>query len=190
MCERDVNVPKAEADRLDSRALKVRQGERRLQSQELRAKRAAFLEAERRRKEAEAADKLEEARRQSEREAAEREAREAAYCISLLGEVEVQTTAPNTLLKRSGGVERLVQGRQAQGVGRTQRVEALVESAEGAMEEVGQLAGGMDTLPLLWRALGQEGQTLAAQSAPREDPTAPPSPSSLLMDELELQHWL
>ncbi|KAL6753530.1 hypothetical protein V8C86DRAFT_454119 [Haematococcus lacustris] len=47
----------AEADRLDSRALKVRQGERRLQSQELRAKRAAFLEAERRRKEAEAADK-------------------------------------------------------------------------------------------------------------------------------------
>jgi len=78
----------ADAERMDLRALQARQAESRVQDAELRARRAAFLEAERQRKEAEAAQSMAQARQRAEQEAAKRAAEEAAYAAAQAKEAE------------------------------------------------------------------------------------------------------
>ncbi|GBF91896.1 hypothetical protein Rsub_05001 [Raphidocelis subcapitata] len=67
----------ADAARFDPSALQSRQQESRVQGRELRERRRAFLEEERRRKEAEAAKRLEEAKRRAAEEAEARAAQRA-----------------------------------------------------------------------------------------------------------------
>ncbi|KAG1677223.1 hypothetical protein FOA52_013421 [Chlamydomonas sp. UWO 241] len=69
----------AEDERTDVRVLQAKEQESRVQGADLRAKRRAFLEAERLRKEREAVACMQQRRAAAEREAAERTAKEAGY---------------------------------------------------------------------------------------------------------------